>query len=150
LRHGFGHSRCKDRNYDIKDEKRPPRGWPHPAWRICSGAGLAHLSFARKAFKAQVPDWVPLKEDDTVVYSGYVEIALGLALMIAPRKQRSAIGKIAAGFFTAVFPGNIAQYAHHRDSLGLDTDTKRFTRLFFQPVLVYAALETTKDAVVAA
>jgi len=110
-----------------------------------TGAGIAHLSFARKGFKAQVPNWVPLRKDDTVVYSGYVEIALGLALMIAPEKQRSAIGKIAAGFFTAVFPGNIAQYTHHRDSLGLDTDAKRLTRLFFQPVLVYAALETTRQ-----
>ncbi|WP_118976752.1 DoxX family protein [Taibaiella koreensis] len=32
-------------------------------------AGSGHRSFARKAFCAQVPDWVPLKKDDTVVYS---------------------------------------------------------------------------------
>lgn len=30
-------------------------------------AGTAHLTFARKAFQAQVPDWVPLQKDDTVV-----------------------------------------------------------------------------------
>ena len=35
-------------------------------------AGISHLTFARKDFKAQVPDWVPLKKDDTVVYSGFV------------------------------------------------------------------------------
>jgi len=33
-------------------------------------AGISHLSFARRDFRAQVPDWVPLKKDDTVIYSG--------------------------------------------------------------------------------
>jgi uncharacterized membrane protein len=110
------------------------------------GAGIGHLSFARRGFRAQVPNWVPLKQDDTVVYSGYAEIALGLALIAAPKKHRSAVGKIAASFFVAVFPGNLAQYNHHRDALGLDTDRKRFTRLFFQPVLIAAALKTTDGA----
>jgi hypothetical protein len=32
-------------------------------------AGVSHLTFARNDFQAQVPDWVPLKKDDTVVYS---------------------------------------------------------------------------------
>ena len=31
-------------------------------------AGIGHLTFARKDFQAQVPDWVPLEKDDTVVY----------------------------------------------------------------------------------
>ncbi|WP_353050446.1 hypothetical protein [Chryseobacterium sp. ISL-6] len=31
-------------------------------------AGIGHLTFARKEFQAQVPEWVPLKKDDTVVY----------------------------------------------------------------------------------
>lgn len=107
-------------------------------------AGISHLTFARKGFRAQVPDWVPLDKDDTVVYSGYVEIAMGLALIAAPQKYRPAVGKVAAVFFAAVFPGNIAQYTHHRSALGLDTDTKRFVRLFFQPALVYAALKSTE------
>ena len=33
-------------------------------------AGITHLTIARKEFKAQVPNWVPLDKDDTVVYSG--------------------------------------------------------------------------------
>lgn len=107
------------------------------------GAGIGHLTFARKEFQAQVPDWVPLKKDDTVVYSGYVEIALGLALIATPKKYRQSVGRIAAGFFTAVFPGNISQYTNHRDGFGLDTDAKRFARLFMQPALVYAALKST-------
>jgi uncharacterized membrane protein len=106
-------------------------------------AGISHLSFARKAFKAQVPDWVPLKKDDTVVYSGFAEIALGSALVFTPQKHRATVGKIAAAFFTAVFPGNVSQYTQKRSAFGLDTDNKRLARLFFQPVLVYWALKST-------
>jgi uncharacterized membrane protein len=106
-------------------------------------AGISHLSFARKAFRAQVPDWVPLKKDGTVIYSGFAEIALGSALAFTPKKHERDIGKIAAVFFTAVFPGNIAQYTHHRSAFGLNTDDKRLTRLFFQPLLILWALKST-------
>lgn len=103
-------------------------------------AGISHLTFARKQFRAQVPGWVPLKKDDTVVYSGIAEIALGSTLALS---NKAAVGKLAAIFFTAVFPGNISQYLHHRNAFGLDTDGKRFTRLFFQPVLIWWALKST-------
>ena len=106
-------------------------------------AGISHLTFARKAFKAQVPNWVPLKKDDTVIYSGFAEIALGSALVFTPAKHEEKVGQVAAAFFTAVFPGNIAQATHHRNAFGLDTDTKRIGRLFFQPVLIYWALKST-------
>lgn len=108
-------------------------------------AGISHLTIARREFRAQVPNWVPLKKDDTVVYLGFVEIALGSALVFAPKKHRAAVGKLAAAFFTAVFPGNLAQYKHHRDGFGLNTDGKRFARLFFQPVLIGWALASTAD-----
>src|ERR1700761_5345314 len=106
-------------------------------------AGIGHLSFERKAFRAQVPDWVPLKKDDTVIYSGLAEIALGSALILTPEKYADVVGKTAAGFFTAVFPGNIAQYTQHRSAFGLNTDKKRLARLFFQPLLVLWALKST-------
>ena len=105
-------------------------------------AGIGHLTFARKAFQAQVPDWVPLKKDDTVVYSGIGEIALGTALIFAPKKFEKPLGIIAASMFIAVFPGNIAQYTNERSAFGLDTDSKRLSRLFFQPVLIYWALKS--------
>jgi len=107
-------------------------------------AGISHLTVARKEFQAQVPDWVPLKKDDTVVYSGMAEIALGSALAFAPQSRHSAVGRLAAAFFIAVFPGNIAQYTRHRNAFGLNTDAKRFARLFFQPVLVWWALKSTQ------
>lgn len=106
-------------------------------------AGIGHLTFARKAFRAQVPDWVPLKKDDTVVYSGFAEIALGSALVFTPEKHQEKVGQVAAAFFTAVFPGNVSQLTNHRSAFGLDTDTKRIARLFFQPVLIYWALKST-------
>ncbi|SIN79765.1 Uncharacterized membrane protein [Chryseobacterium scophthalmum] len=107
-------------------------------------AGIGHLTFARKEFQAQVPNWVPLEKDDTVVYSGVAEIALGTAIIATPKKYESIVGKIAGTFFTAVFPGNIAQYKNDRDSFGLNTDGKRLARLFMQPLLVFWALKSTE------
>jgi uncharacterized membrane protein len=106
------------------------------------GAGTGHLTFVREEFQGQVPPWVPMDPDDVVLLSGAVEIALGSALIGLP-KQRMRIGVVAATFFTAVFPGNISQYRQRRDALGLDTDRKRFLRLFGQPVLVGLALWST-------
>jgi len=108
-------------------------------------AGIGHLTFARREFQAQVPDWVPLDKDDTVVQSGLVEIALGTALVLTPERHQQTIGKIAAGLFIAVFPGNLAQYANKRSAFGLNTDGKRFARLLFQPALVYWALKSTNN-----
>ncbi|GAB3709239.1 membrane protein [Spirosoma flavus] len=108
-------------------------------------AGIGHLTFARREFQAQVPDVIPLKKDDTVVYSGIVEIALGSTLVLTDDEHQKTVGKVAAAFFTAVFPGNISQYINKRSMPGLDTDLKRFVRLFFQPALVFWALKSTDN-----
>lgn len=102
-------------------------------------AGIGHLTFARKEFQAQVPNWVPVDKDTTVLLSGVAEIALGAAIA-GLKKERQTTGVVAASFFAAVFPGNVAQYKNHRDAFGLDTDNKRIARLFFQPVLIGWAL----------
>jgi uncharacterized membrane protein len=106
-------------------------------------AGASHLTFAREPFKAQVPPWLPLNPDTVVLASGVVEIALGTGLIALPR-NKALLGRVAAAFFTCIFPGNIAQYTHHRDAFGLDTDAKRLTRLFFQPALIAWALWSTR------
>jgi uncharacterized membrane protein len=106
--------------------------------------GIGHLTFLRKDFRAQVPDWVPLSVDTTVVYSGAAEIAVGTALLLFDADQQPALGRFTAAFFAAVFPGNLSQWWHRRDAFGLDTDTKRFARLFFQPLLIYWALKSTE------
>ena len=106
-------------------------------------AGTAHLTFARAEFQAQVPPWLPLDVDLVVVLSGLVELGLGLALILAPRRHRPLVGWVTAAFFVAVFPGNLAQWLEGRDAFGLDTDQARLVRLFFQPVLIAWALWST-------
>ncbi|OIH94829.1 MULTISPECIES: hypothetical protein [unclassified Curtobacterium] len=107
-------------------------------------AGTSHLTFARKEFTAQVPDFVPLDEDTTVLASGVAEIGLGSALLLAPAGARRTVGKVAALFFTVIFPGNLSQWVNRRDAFGLDSDEKRIARLFGQPLLIAAALWSTR------
>jgi uncharacterized membrane protein len=106
------------------------------------GAGVGHLTTQRTEFRAQVPSWFPIDEDVVVIASGIVEIALGVALIALPR-HRVIVGTVVAAFFVVIFPGNIAQWAEGTDAFGLDSDAKRFARLFFQPVLVIWALGAT-------
>jgi uncharacterized membrane protein len=106
-------------------------------------AGTGHLTTQREEFQAQVPEWFPVDEDTVVVVSGVVELLLGGALILAGRRRAPVVGVIAAGFFVAIFPGNIAQWVEGKDGFGLDTDAKRFARLFFQPLLVAWALWST-------
>lgn len=110
-------------------------------------AGVAHLTFARTDFRAQVPPWVPMDVDLVVVLSGVVEIAVGAALVLVWRQPaRAWVGVAVALLFVAVFPGNIAQLTERRDAFGLTSDASRAIRLLFQPVLVVWALWST-DAV---
>jgi uncharacterized membrane protein len=52
-------------------------------------------------------------------------------------------GWLTAAFFVAIFPGNISQWLTQTDAFGLNTDSARLTRLFFQPLLVLWALWAT-------
>ena len=107
--------------------------------------GIAHLSFRRIEFQAQVPTWLTTDKDlmDLVVLiSGYVEIALGI-LMILGGKLKVKTGIALGIFYILIFPGNINQYIYEIDSLRLDSDNKRLIRLFFQPLLVLWAFWST-------
>ena len=106
-------------------------------------AGISHLDSNRTEFLAQVPTWLPLDADFVVVASGLVEITLGVLLIttvLVFKKYRRQVGLITGIFFILIFPGNINQYVNQIDAFGLDTDTKRLIRLFFQPPLVIWAL----------
>jgi uncharacterized membrane protein len=105
-------------------------------------AGIGHLTFARATFQAQVPTWLPLDPDFVVVASGAVEICLGIGLVSLVR-HLAIVGTITALFFVAVFPGNISQYLTHTNAFGLNSDTARLVRLFFQPLLVVWAIWST-------
>jgi uncharacterized membrane protein len=106
-----------------------------------AAAGLSHLTTSRAEFQAQVPAWVPLDADFVVIASGVVEIIIGLWLVSGYRAPLA--GCVAALFFIAIFPGNISQWITQTDAFGLDSDSARFIRLFFQPVLVLWALWST-------
>lgn len=105
-------------------------------------AAAGHLTFLRREFQAQVPEWVPLNKDFVVIVSGVVELILGLA-MIFLVGQKIWVGFVLAVFYILIFPGNIAQYVNRTDAFGLNTDTSRLIRLFFQPVLILCALWST-------
>ncbi|EIJ37562.1 putative membrane protein [Galbibacter orientalis DSM 19592] len=108
-------------------------------------AGVAHLTFQRAEFQAQVPRWLPDNAafmDLVVISSGVVEILLGLALVFLV-KHKVKVGVALAIFYVLIFPGNISQYTNGINAFGLDTDQKRLIRLFFQPVLILWALWST-------
>ncbi|MCU0318503.1 MAG: DoxX family membrane protein [Flavobacteriales bacterium] len=105
-------------------------------------AGIGHLTFQRMEFQAQVPNWVPFDKDLVVVLSGVVEVLFGAVLLLLKR-FRPQVGILLAVFFVAIFPGNVAQYLNGTDAFGLNSDTARLVRLFFQPVLVVWALWCT-------
>ena len=105
-------------------------------------AGVGHLTTSRQEFQAQVPTVFADYADFVVLASGVVEIALGVGL-IALWKYRVQIGWLVAAFFVAIFWGNISQYLNGVDAFGLNSDSARLIRLFFQPLLVMWALWST-------
>lgn len=110
-------------------------------------AGASHLTWGRRGYRIVVPDWAPgmlrMDKDAIVVASGAAELVLGAAVVGLPR-ERTRIGAVIAGFFVAVFPGNVHQWRTGRPAPGLRTDRARLIRLFLQPILVAWALWATR------
>ncbi|KQY76170.1 hypothetical protein ABY45_17225 [Microbacterium maritypicum] len=107
--------------------------------------GVGHF-LSTRGFRVVVPDWATrltrLDKDTIVIASGAAEVALAAGLLALP-KERRRIGWATAAFFVAVMPGNIHQWRTRRSTPGLDTDARRFGRLFLQPLLVLWALWST-------
>lgn len=107
--------------------------------------GIAHLSFRRIEFQAQVPRWLTSDEnfvDMIVLISGYIEIIFGV-IMVWGGKFKAKTGLVLGIFYVLVFPGNINQYIHELDGLRMYSNNERFLRLLFQPVLIFWALWST-------
>ena len=60
--------------------------------------------------------------------------------MVVGGKLKVKTGISLAIFYVLIFPGNINQYVNEIDAFSLNTDTSRFIRLLFQPILVLLAL----------
>lgn len=103
-------------------------------------AGIGHF-VAADTFMAQVPPWMPWPEA-VIAVSGVIEIAFAISLLVA-RQRLWLVGWLLAGFFVAIFPGNISQFLTGTDAFGLNSDLARGVRLLFQPVLVVWALWCT-------
>jgi uncharacterized membrane protein len=105
-------------------------------------AGIGHF-VATDTFLAQVPSSLPFGRA-IVLVSGVIELALAMALVLAPSgRARVLVGRAVAVLFVAVFPGNIAQAVEGTAAFGLDTPAARWARLAFQPLLVVWALAAT-------
>ncbi|HET6713479.1 MAG TPA: hypothetical protein VFI59_07205 [Actinomycetota bacterium] len=105
-------------------------------------AGVTHFA-ALDSFLLLVPSWVPWPTA-IVWVTGVMEIALGVALALAPEGgPRRKVGWLLAVFLLAVFVGNISQAVSGVDAFGLDTDSERWGRLVFQPLLIAWALWST-------
>ena len=104
--------------------------------------GIGHLTFLQITFQAQVPSWLTKQKnliDLIIITSGIIEIILGI-LMVVVGKLKVKTGISLAIFYVLIFPGNINQYVNEIDAFNLNTDTSRFMRLLFQPILVLLAL----------
>lgn len=117
-------------------------------WVLAAGlAAIGVMHFVQtRGFRVVVPDWAVrvsrLDKETIVVASGVVEIALAAGLVALPR-ERTRIGWATAAFFAGVFPGNVYQWRTGRSTPGLDTDRRRFGRLFLQPLLLAWAVWAT-------
>ncbi|MFB7893761.1 hypothetical protein ACFC1I_16295 [Microbacterium sp. NPDC056044] len=111
-------------------------------------AGASHLTWGRRGYRIVIPDWATrlfhTDKDTIVVASGVVELMLGGALVALPAERRR-VGWAVAGFFVAVFPGNVHQWRTGRSAPLMRTDRARFVRLLLQPLLVAWALWSTSD-----
>ncbi|WP_226533124.1 DoxX family protein [Microbacterium paraoxydans] len=117
-------------------------------WILASALGAIGVGhfLSTRGFRVVVPDWATrvtrLDKDAIVIASGAAEVALAAGLLALP-KERRRVGWATAAFFIAVMPGNIHQWQTKRSTPGLDTDARRFGRLFLQPLLVLWALWST-------
>jgi len=104
--------------------------------------GIGHLTFLQIDFQAQVPTWLTTRKDliDLIIItSGIIEIILGF-LMLVGGKLKIKTGISLAIFYVLIFPGNINQFVNEINAFNLNTDTSRFIRLLFQPILILLAL----------
>lgn len=82
-----------------------------------SFAGIMHFVIP-KTYEAIVPDYLPISARDAVVYSGYAELAGGVAVI--PTATRGLARWWLIGLLLAVFPANVHMALNPEQVRGLE------------------------------
>lgn len=111
-----------------------------------SFAGIMHFVIPRH-YAAIVPDWIPMSPRDAVAYSGWAELAGGLA--VVPEATRGFARWWLIGLLVAVFPANIHMVVSPDRIAGLDLSRlprwALWARLPLQPLMVWWVWRATRD-----
>jgi uncharacterized membrane protein len=104
-------------------------------------AGVSHLLMPTP-FVQHLPTWVPMREE-LIFATGFLEIALGVALLLRQPQRRWA-GLALAGYLLAVFPSNIYVAVADVDVDGQPGGAYPWLRLPFQLLFIAWALWSTR------
>ena len=108
-------------------------------------AGVMHFVIPER-YQAIVPDYIPISPRDAVVYSGYAEVAGGLAV-VPPATRRLARWWL-TGLLIAVFPANVHMAVSPDRIAGLDLNRiprwSLWARLPLQPLMVWWVWRATR------
>jgi uncharacterized membrane protein len=105
-------------------------------------AGVSHLILP-VPFVQHLPPWVPLREE-LVFVTGFLEIALGLALLLRQPLRRPA-GLVLAGYLVAVFPANVYVAVADIDVDGQPGGLYPWLRLPLQLLFIAWALWSSRE-----
>jgi uncharacterized membrane protein len=105
-------------------------------------AGIAHL-VEPLPFEQHLPGWVPMA-DGLVLVTGLLEIALGLALVLA-RSSRRRVGQVTALYLLAVWPANVYVAAAGVDVDGQPGRPYAWIRVPLQVLFILWALWSTAE-----
>ncbi len=105
-------------------------------------AGASHL-FLAAPFIQHLPPSVRLRAE-IVLFSGLVEIALAVALLL-PHPTRRRVGAVLALYFVAVFPGNVYVAVFDVDVDGQPGGLYPWVRLPLQLLFIAWALWSTRE-----
>ncbi|MDQ3571799.1 MAG: hypothetical protein M3383_02930 [Actinomycetota bacterium] len=110
-----------------------------------SFAGIMHFMIPRR-YEAIVPDYVPISPRHAVVYSGYAELAGGLAVI--PESTRGLARWWLIGLLLAVFPANVYMAVSPEKVRGLEIDRiprwALWARLPFQFIAIWWVWKATE------
>jgi uncharacterized membrane protein len=122
---------------------RGPRTWARVGLGLALVvAGIAHL-VEPLPFEQHLPGWVPLTAG-LVLVTGLLEIALGLALVLA-RPYRRRVGQVTAVYLLAVWPANLYVAAAGVDVDGQPGGPYAWIRVPLQVLFILWALWSTAE-----